>query len=426
MSKLKSLYQDIFHIYYSDLIASFPDSAKEKIYGTTFLKKVKNVLESSYKSIASFFIYYFKSKKSEHEIVGKNWLFIVGTNNYNTISFLKTEIENTVFVSPYRYEKKDEKIYLLLHPFRFFYLIKRLPLFFQLYFGKEKSIQRFWDTGFRGIGLYEAYVDLLKKYKPKNIIFANDHTVEPRAMLLAAKHLSIPSFYIQHACMRDDFPALKFDHSLLEGQFAVDTYSKCGEIDGAIKLIGIPRMDNYLGDKNQSSKVTKIGICSNLLDSTETIQKIIDQLKSSFPTLTISYRPHPSDKRKLDLNGSNILISNSNQETAMEFLKSQDLIIAGNTSIHYEAVMLNVISIYFKLSDDFAADDLYGFCKNGLSLKANSIDDLKAILNPFLNRKPDVLDKAKYYNSVLGSKEEGKSKEIASTYIRNQINQTNY
>jgi hypothetical protein len=419
----KEQYQDLLHIYLSDVVASFPDSARRNLYAVTFRSKVYKALEALFKYSTDFikWVFHYQQVKVD-KISGKNWLYIVGTNNYNSVEFLQDSAGDSVFVSPYYYQNTKSVIYRLVSPMRIWFLLRSLPLFFLLITDKNHfRYRRCWDALFRSMGAVESALWLLQKYKPASIIFSNDHTVEPRAMLLAAKQFKVPTFYIQHACVRRDFPPLKFDHSLLEGQFALDVYSSVAPITGAVQLIGIPRMDEYLLHKNRSEKVRRIGICSNLLDDPTQIEDTIWKIYDAFPELILTYRPHPSDKRLLSIPADRLHISNSNKENAFQFLQQQDVIIAGDTSIHYEAVMLNVNSIYYRYGDDSRASDLYLFCKNGLATAAGSIQDLVAIIKPLTVEKPDVYQKACYYNAALGTAMEGESKRVAGAYIRNII-----
>lgn len=422
-SNFKDQYKDLLTIYLSDLVASFPDVAKEKMYGTTFSSKVYKVLEALFKYSLNFLKWIFNISQPKYEDLAlKNWLYIVGTNNYNTIEFLQNDIENTVFVTPYNYKNPKAKIHKVVFSLRILHLIKNLPSFFPLINDKDRpENKRVWDTVFKSLGSVETAKWLLKKYKPVNIIFANDHTLEPRALLLAAKQLGIPTFYIQHACVRDDFPPLRFDHNLLEGACAKDIYETTGPIRGAVKLIGIPRMDQYLKNKNTADQVRSIGICSNMLDDTKEIEKIIQDICKAFPEVKVSYRPHPSDSRELDIPADQISYSNSNKETPFQFLQRQDLIIAADTSIHYEAVMLNVFSIYYRFGDESRKGDLYLFCKNGISVPAIDTAEVIKIVSPLTKNKPDVYSKAMYYNAALGNEMEGNSAKVAGEYIKQVI-----
>lgn len=418
MADKRYILEDLLHFYFSETIAAFPDAARSNLYGSTFSIRFSNAIKYLGRSFRESF-----SKlpaSSIQSIKNKNWLYLIGDNNYNSLKFLENQIGETVYVSPYRYQRKGSTVYRLSHSSRFRYLLAEIPAFLNLFFSGRKEVDRAWDAVFRAGGLYEYSLALLKAYEPKSIVFSNDTTLEPRALLLAAKALGIPTFYIQHACVREDFPPLKFTCSFLEGEDAYQKYKQSGPVEGEVKLVGVPKIDAYLSRKNTNKKVQSIGICSNLLDPIESVETVVNTLLETFPNCSITYRPHPGDSRQVSFDVSQLKISNSREENPYEFLLTQDLVIAGNTSIHYEAAMLNVASVYYKF-DKSGLDDTYGFVKNKLVEQALSIDTLEGIIKEYIIEKSDISERARYYNAVLGTANEGKSQEMVREYIHQHL-----
>jgi len=412
MGNKREIYLDILHIYRSEMVATFPQIARRNFYGTSFLQQLKNTLLSFLKSfIVSMRTLFGLQKDYKKQLHQKHWLFVIGRNNYQSLRFINEFDKQTTYVTPYKFKVKGEDI-IKLELANFFYLLFRLPLFIGFLF-KEKNIGRYWDTAFRGMGMYESALDIIKKYQPQCITFSNDHTLEARAMILAAQTLNIPTFYIQHACIRADFPPLRFSHSFLEGQDALDKYKNSGSVRGGVSLIGIPRMDPYIHQKNTNSKIQAIGICSNLLDDISLIEATLTALIKAFPKVQFTYRPHPVDSRPINL-PSSVNRSNSKAENPFDFLQKQDLIIAGNTSIHYEAATLYVHAVYFKFGSLNGVDDMYGFVANGLVQEAKDNLDLIKIIQHLEKEKKGLRLKAQYYNATLGTKEEGKSQLIVA------------
>lgn len=408
MQKKRDLYLDIIHIYLSDMVAGFTPIGRNNFYGATTGKKIQRVITAFFKALKIAVLSLFNAHNiNKDSLQGKHWLYVLGTNNYNSLSFIKDFDKETIYVSPYNYKVKEEEIHLINLTTHFFYLLKSLPTFFNILF-TEKRIHRCWDVAFESMGLYESSRAFLKKYTPRCITFSNDHAFIPRAMILAAKSLNIPTFYIQHACVREDFPPLRFSHSFLEGQDALNKYTNAGKIDGEVSLIGIPRMDKYILRKNINSTVKRIGICSNLLDDIPTLEKTISALVKEFNNVQFSYRPHPNDVRKINL-PLNVMRSNSKEVNPFEFLVNHDLVIAGNTSIHYEAAMIEVHSIYHKFIYGDNTKDMYNFVKNGLIEEAVDLPALINLINKKLNHKESLVSKARYYNAALGTEFEGNS-----------------
>jgi len=405
------LYLDILHLYRSETVAKFSATAKRTLYGLTTAEKLVRAVKSILKSIKNTFYFFDKKNIYQKQLLGAHWIYLIGNNNLNSLSFIKKELPDTIYVTPFKFSKKDIDIIPLFLPYHFLFLLKNIPTFFSLLLQKEYPIQRCWDAVVRTLGQYESAYYLLKKYRPAAISFSNDHTIEARAMLLAANALDIPTFYVQHACVRPDFPPLKFSVSFLEGQDALDKYRQSGPVDGAVALTGVPRITAYLNQKNKSTTIKKIGLCSNLLDEASVIEKIMYELSQAFPDLRLTYRPHPSDQRTIIL-PAGVDVSNSREENPFAFLVKQDAVIAGNTSIHYEAVLLNVLSIYYKFDPDGATEDMYSFVKNKLVPAANNPDELIKLLNNQRYQRTVNIEKASYYDATIGTLDEGRSHQL--------------
>ena len=416
LQKPNDILEDLLHFYFSETIAAFPQSARRNLYGATFAEKFGNALKYFARSAKESF-----ASSPTPLLENKVWLYVISDNNFNSLSFLENQIDENVYVTPYRYQKAGTSIVHLQHASRFRYLLGSLPKFLRLFFSGRKEVRRAWDAVFRVGGMYEYSLAILKQHRPKAIVFSNDTTLEPRSLMLAAKELGIPTFYIQHACIRTDWPPLKFTCSFLEGQDALDKYKACGAIEGDVKLIGVPKIDPYLSRKNTSKKVQNIGICSNLLDSISEVESVVAAVLEKFPNCKITYRPHPGDSRVFSSDNKALIRSNSREEKVFEFLLKQDLIIAGNTSIHYEAAMLNVVSIYYRFDQASVLDDTYGFVRNGLVEEAKSVEELVDEIRVNVVEKRDMGSKAGYYNAVLGTEDEGRSQELVVGGIRGYI-----
>jgi len=188
-----------------------------------------------------------------------------------------------------------------------------------------------------------------------------------------------------------------------------------------VKLIGVPKIDPYLFRKNSNTKVESIGICSNLLDPIQSVESVVNAILEAFPDCKITYRPHPGDQRQTEFKSNRLNISNSKVEKPFDFLSKQDLIIAGNTSIHYEAAMLNVVSIYYKFDQQGLSDDTYGFVKNGLVDEAKNLNELQNIISTNRIEKKEMGEKAQFYNALLGTEQEGKSQALVAERIKQII-----
>lgn len=414
-------YANILHLRFQPTFSALPPAALDKISPNSFFRRLlKVILYSGGRLIPNVFS---PAPKNEY-LAGKTWLYVVSQNNYDALHFLKEKLPETVFVAGQnkqigRYNKQVNRLTLrwkLLHTAASF-----LPVFLGLYKIHGAKVVRFFDLIFISIGYYEQYRKHLKKYQPRAIVFANDHNDDSRAMLLAAKALNIPTVYIQHATVSSAFPPLEFSLSLLEGQDALDKYRQCGPISGEVKLIGMPKADKFMQFRNFKPGAEHVGIAGNLLDDYAALKTTMLHLIQHFPDLQFTFRPHPGDNRDFSFvqqAGENAAYSSPKTESAFEFLKRQDVIIAADSSIHLEAALLNIPGIYYRFGESKFVSDYYGYVKQGLITAAETPETLDKELTKYQIRRPEVYKRAAYYNATIGTEFEGKSDELVLAAIR--------
>ncbi len=371
---------------------------------------------------AVYYPFKFRKHLNYNTLQNKPWLLITSNNNRSVLKILKERIPESVYLTYEAAVSDSDDIVPLTH-LRIWSRLYRFP-FIYYQFKKKYGKKAWWYTDyvFKAVGQYEACRHFIQKHRPAYIVFANDHSIFPRAMLLAAKSLNVPTIYIQHASVTPYFPPLDFDLSLLEGQATLDRYAQNGEVKGEVRFIGMPKFDPYVSLRNTQTQVQRVGICCNKLDETADVEVLVAYLKSQLPQLTFTFRPHPADERNFSMPEG--VLHSTKAEKAFDFLQQQDLIIAGNTSIHLEAVLLNVLSVYYEFSD-YSADisDMYGYCKNGLTERADTREQLLQIIeNQINNKEKDIFKKATYYNHTAGTAQEGSSSELAVQYIRQFVN----
>jgi len=422
--KLLEVYADILYIRFTDAFASLPASALNSISPNNFWERLLRVLLWT----GRLFLNVFLPLKNQENISGKIWLYVVSKNNYESLSFLKDTLSQAVFMAGQNKQIGiyNAKVNRLSTRFKIKYLYKFPGLLRGLYKIKGQRALRFFDLIFAATGYYELSKKHLQQYQPQVIIFANDHNTDPRALLLAAKELNIPTVYIQHASVSTSFPPLAFALNLLEGQDALHKYRQCGPISGEVKLIGMPKADKFIQNKNTGTIIRHIGICVNIIDDLNAVRELLLLLVKQQPNFQISVRPHPSDNRDYTFIAdvdTTISLSNSKTEPAFDFLIKQDAIIAGDSSIHLEAVMLNILSIYYRFNAGNFVYDYYGYAQHGLVETAETPEQLISLLSLYKNNRPQVYQRANYYNAVMGTANEGKSHALALTYIQDFLKQ---
>ena len=116
---------------------------------------------------------------------------------------------------------------------------------------------------------------------------------------------------------------------------------------------------------------------------------------------------------------SNFFISDPRTENAFEFISQLDVLISGNSSIHLEAFLLNLLSIYYDNTGKYL--DSYEYLKNGIATKAGSVKEISQIINSLDDHKPFIRDKAKLYIDTVNTPNEGKSAILAKAIIEEKI-----
>jgi len=387
--KLISIYADILHLRFTDTFALLPAHAINAISPVNPIARLGRVLLYT---AGRLILPLFLPLKNKQDITGKIWLYVVSKNNYESLQFIQNHWPEAVFVAGQNKEigRYNKQVNRLSTRRKLLYYYKFLPLLRGLYQRKGKRALRFFDLIYVATGYYELSVRYLRQYQPRAIIFANDHNTDPRALLLAAKAAGVPTIYIQHASVSTSFPPLAFDLSLLEGQDSLDKYQACGPISGEVQFIGMPKADTFLKNKNQKTVIHNIGVCANIIDELNAIAQLLTRLTQDFPNKIISFRPHPSDNRNFNfiykINPA-IQFSDAKTEPAFTFLARQDALIAADSSIHLEAVMLNVLSIYYRLEKSNFVSDYYGYVQHGLVEKAADLNELVLLLKKIRTNK---------------------------------------
>lgn len=351
----------------------------------------------------------------------KVWFLVLTQNNVDALKKIQELVPNSTFVSFYRFRSKvNVKV-------SFFYLNRRFlydiiyPVKWLIYLTQnKKKALRYFDLLFTVNGTYEECIRLLKKSKPKAIVFTNDHLVIARSLLLAANNLGIKTYYVQHASVSAHFPPLEFTYALLDGKDALLKYKKSGPVKSEVQLVGMTKFDDYIDQINHNNKIKTIGIAFNMGDQLDAVKESINKIKSAHPDLKIIARPHPAEKRNLSLL-NNITLSKPSSESAFDFIKSIDCLISGDSSIHLEAVLLNVFACYYNFSKS-KRFDFYGYVENGLLKHYKTIDELNKELGKLKKFKPNVQSRANFYNAAIDSEFYGKSTLKISKFIQETIN----
>lgn len=404
----------VLYIYWKVDFKTVSKNVADNISPNLITARFKIMLSHAIKSFITLFKWrYNKALK------GNGWLYVVSQNNYDSLSFIKDKVNDCYFVhAGFDIQNLKNRSYFLNYPLKFFTSLSFLVQFPVLAFKYKTQALRIIDRIFLASGSVLSNLILLKLYKPKYIVFSNDHNLEARSMLMAANYLKIPTFYIQHAAVNKRFPPLAFSLSFLEGQDSLSKY-QIASPNNKVELVGNPKFDKYVKFRKTEIKLKSIGICSNLADNRMKVEALIRFLKAYYADIKIFYRPHPRENfTKFDFDG--IVYSNPANELVFDFLKKVNIVIAGNSSIHLEAVLLNIYSISYNFTAS-KFTDYYGFVKKGLSAYAKNNNDIVQLLNNIPENNTNYFKRAYYYNALVGTEQEGKSGEMIIKKINDYL-----
>src|SRR6476661_8223521 len=417
--------RDILQLRFTDVFASLPPAALADISPASPWKRLVRVLGyAGLRLVGNMF----RPIRNPENLHGAVWLYVVSANNYDALEFIKKARPDAVLVAGQaknigRYNDTVNRL-SLRRKLSYYW---QFPLVFAGLLRREgRRAWRFFDFIFYAIGYYEVYRRALRHYRPRAVIFSNDHNDDTRSLLLACRAEGVPTAYVQHASVSVHFPPLGFDLSLLEGQDALDKYRQCGPIAGQVELVGMPKADAYLAQRNTAPAVRRVGIACNVHDPMPALTETLQLLVQGLPELTFTLRPHPSDGR--DFGPLRALLptlqwSSARQENVFDFLLSQDALVAADTSTHLEATLLNVVSLYFRFGTNPLTEDYYGYVAHGLVERAHTPAELLMLLRNYAAHKPaDVYRRAACYNATLGTADEGQSQALAARVLNKWLN----
>ncbi|GAC1590449.1 MAG: hypothetical protein NVS3B25_08950 [Hymenobacter sp.] len=405
--------RDILQLRFTAVFAALPPAALADISPANPMKRLARVLGYAGLRLVGNVFRPLHNRDSLH---GKVWLYVVSANNYDALDFIRQARPDAVLLAGQaknigRYNAVVNRLSLRR---KGLYYWQFPGAFWGLLQSEKGRAWRFFDFIFYAIGYYEVYRRALRHYRPRAVVFSNDHNDDTRSLLLACRAEGIPTAYVQHASVSTNFPPLGFDLSLLEGQDALDKYRRCGPVRGAVALVGMPKADAYLTRRNTAPAVRRVGLACNIHDPLPALTAALTYLVETLPGgLTFTLRPHPSDGRDFEPLRQRfpaLQWSSAREENVFDFLLGQDALVAADTSTHLEATLLNVASIYYRFGTNPLTEDYYGYAARGLVERARTLPELAALLQQYAAHKPaDLYRRAAYYNATLGTPDEGRS-----------------
>lgn len=286
---------------------------------------------------------------------------------------------------------------------------------------RKEAANYILDQHLLAYGYYMAARLWFRRALPSVVVLSNDHLMTHRVLATAARHEGVPTVYVQHASVTDEFPPLSFDYALLDGYDALRVYDAAGPSDAKVFLVGMAKFDRYASSVNTRRAARAVGVCTNVLDPLERVEELCSELTARLQGVSLILRPHPADKRTdvwKSLSGRyGLELSDSRAEASFDFLRRIDVLVAGNSNIQLEAALLDVYPIYFDYAQDSQLQK-YSFVDSGL---CEYIADASAVvrrLEVLQGDKPSVRQKARLYCATVGTAYDGRSCELAARLLQ--------
>lgn len=313
----------------------------------------------------------------------------------------------------------------------FFLLFGRGPaLYKQLSDRDDVSVAWYFNQFCSAYFFMPYFYFLLKAIRPIIVITANDHNIPNRCMLAVAHHLKIETAYLQHASVGELFPALRVNYAFLDGMSALETYRRCDENqpshprDVPIPKVFLSGLKKKLQPVDRSGNREAIGVAVNTLDNprkaVDLVARIIEKGHQ------VCFRWHPAQKdediryfRKHLSKQNGVTLSNPLEESVDAYLSKVRCLIAGNTSLLFEAAVSRTQPIYYELQP-LDIKDLYGFVRNGLAVHACSINELLQWI-----KKEDLHvneEAVRYYSQTFNTEWEGREGALVADCLIDLVN----
>ncbi len=220
---------------------------------------------------------------------------------------------------------------------------------------------------------------------------------------------NLKTIYITHGHLPEAPPRNFFDFSFFDGEAMADVYKRMGEIKGKYFLIGAEGSYNPLDLSGLKKENKCIGIFLSLVTDWSSLGLLVGQVSEVFKTDRILVRLHPNeiirDKKGVKFLETIPNVTISTAETlAIDDIKSCDLIITGNSSVHLTILKYGKPTLYVK-GVDAVPHDFYRFVEKGIipyleDLSFYRLDDMLQFYSGSWTKKFEYFDSSYPYNSV--------------------------
>jgi hypothetical protein len=241
------------------------------------------------------------------------------------------------------------------------------------------QVKKFFDKFCMSYFYLPRFLYILSKKNPRYVITSNDHCVDNRCLMLAARLLNVKTIFMQHGSGSTMLPPLEFDFAFLDGEKSVKKYIECNKIERITKknyitcnvtifLSGVKKKCSIV---NSTSDQFTIGVAINPFDNIRYVIDLIEYLISI--NFHVSVRAHPAQVKDdleilavLSEKRDRLCISEFNFQSTGEFLSDINFLIANKSGIHTEAAVSGRATYYFEFGKSEMSKDMYGHLEGGL------------------------------------------------------------
>jgi len=267
-------------------------------------------------------------------------------------------------------------------------------------------------------GLVSSYFRIMKKYKPECVVLSNDHIYLTKSLALVCEDLGIKTIYVQHASVSYAFPELHFSYSFLDGMDSYLKYTAEGKkCRGDIVLLGAARYDDLsLYRINRNSEERRcVGVAINEIDDNAITNDFCNEILMNYPDVKIKIRSHPGMKNNPFVfdNKDRIIYTCAADENIMDYLDSIDFQVAGDSGVHFDAVIGGVNTVAYNFSKS-AFSDNYEYIKRGFIKFASDVP----LVFEYSQYQPDV-SMVRFFDESYLKSYSGKCSQIIADFILN-------
>lgn len=367
------------------------------------------------------FRFKFAFPKNYSEWYDNTTLFVLTTkNNQNALAKVIEKLKQNNYDYKLLQSETDPECYPLFG----MYMISLLNLpflwkvFYQSLLEDRRIIAYYISIFISSPGYPWFFFSVLRKYRPKCVVIANDHSCPTKSLELVCEDLAIKTVYVQHASVSYAFPELHFSYSFLDGKDALNKYTGGDkQSKGEIFLLGAVRYDSLSTYRihRTASKRNCVGIAINLIDSNKKVNDLCNMLLNYYPDIKIKIRSHPALKYNPFVFDNPIRISYTcaSDESIVDYLDSIDFQIAGDSGVHLDAIVGGVKTLAYNFSDNEYGDG-YGFISCGLVKLSNTFKDVCE----YIEKGCDIdKEKVRIYDESYGKSYAGRCSDIVADLI---------